>query len=251
MRGHRAWPPYHADAISLHLELLHDVVDHERARLPHKSRLFPRAALDGADHAPVPRPFLCVREMRDRIQIGRDEFAALQLVDAQLGVLDLVVVDVPVKAHHDRADVVIHLDGAPGAHVGLLVLVRRPADVGNAQQIELLLNAHLSDDVHLLASGREASLLEIRCRREAAAEDLVVLHWQAQALELLGVALSRLGGVIGHEEEALAHGPQLVQHGRDPFNEGVASPDHAVAVEDEHIHAVQQLRRRRQAPSLS
>lgn len=40
--------------------------------------------------------------MGDRIEVGGDKLAPRVLVDAQLSVLDLVVVDHPVKAHNHR-----------------------------------------------------------------------------------------------------------------------------------------------------
>ena len=47
--------------------------------------------------------------MRDGVEVGGDELAALVLVDAQLGVLDLVVVDVAVETNHHSAHVVVVL----------------------------------------------------------------------------------------------------------------------------------------------
>lgn len=45
---------------------------------------------------------LGVSEVGDGIEVGGDELAPRVLVDAQLGVLDLVVVDHPVKANNHR-----------------------------------------------------------------------------------------------------------------------------------------------------
>ena len=59
-----------------------------------------RPTLDGSNHCAIASPLLSVRQVRPRVQVGRDEMAAWVLADAQRGILDLVVVDVPVKAHH-------------------------------------------------------------------------------------------------------------------------------------------------------
>lgn len=58
------------------------------------------ATFDGTHHGAVPCPLLGVREVGLGIQVGGDEEAPRVLVDAQLGKLDLVVVDVLVEAHH-------------------------------------------------------------------------------------------------------------------------------------------------------
>jgi hypothetical protein len=47
---------------------------------------------------------LCVSEVCDCVPVCGDEEAAGVLPDAQRGVLDLVVVDVAVKAHHHGAN---------------------------------------------------------------------------------------------------------------------------------------------------
>lgn len=48
------------------------------------------------------RTDLGIGEVGDRIEVGGNELAPRVLVDAQLSVLDLVVVDHPVKAHNHR-----------------------------------------------------------------------------------------------------------------------------------------------------
>ena len=60
-------------------------------------------AFDSAHHGAVPGPLLRVGQVRLGVQVGGDEMAAWVLADAQRGVLDLVVVEVPVEAHHHRA----------------------------------------------------------------------------------------------------------------------------------------------------
>ena len=58
---------------------------------------------DGANHGAVAGPLLGVGEVRARIQVRCNEVAARILADAERRVLDLVVVQVPVKAHHHCA----------------------------------------------------------------------------------------------------------------------------------------------------
>jgi hypothetical protein len=70
--------------------------------------------------------------MRHGVQIGRDELAAGILVDTQLCVLDLVVVDLAVEAHDDRADVLVVREGVAGFELDLLARVRAAADPRNA-----------------------------------------------------------------------------------------------------------------------
>ena len=100
---------HHADPVGLQVVLGADVVDHERGRLADHRRVPAGAALDGARHGAVAGPLLRVGEVGDGVEVGGDELAALVLVDAELGVLDLVVVDVAVEAHHHGAHVVVVL----------------------------------------------------------------------------------------------------------------------------------------------
>ena len=66
------------------------------------------STFDGADHGPIAGPLLGVGEVRARVQVSRDEVAARILADAQRRVLNLVVVQVPVKAHHHRTHLRAH-----------------------------------------------------------------------------------------------------------------------------------------------
>mmetsp|Transcript_18492 Transcript_18492/g.65811 ORF Transcript_18492/g.65811 Transcript_18492/m.65811 type:complete len:272 (+) Transcript_18492:416-1231(+) len=177
-----------------------------------------------------------------RRRLRLDALAARVFVDAELRVLDLVVVDVPVEADDDGADVVVVLDDALGRHVRLLLRVRRAADVLHANKVELLLDADLADDVHLLASRGELGLLEVRGRGERAGEDLLGLHLETEAVKLFLVAGAGLRRVVRHEEDALPQRAQLVEDGGHFGDEGVSLPDDAVAVEDEDVDRVEELR---------
>lgn len=64
---------------------------------------------------------------------------------------------------------------------------------------------------------------------------------EAQGGELGLVALAALGGVVGHEEHALAGLAELLQDGRHLLDQRVPAPDDAVAVEDEHVHLMFRL----------
>ena len=69
---------------------------------------------------------------------------------------------------------------------------------------------------------------------------------QAEALELAEVARAALGGVVGDEEDRLAHLAQLLEHLRHAIDQRVTLPDHAVAVKDEDVRLVEKLRRDRE-----
>ena len=60
----------------------------------------PALTLDSANHCAIASPLLRVCQVRYCIQIGGDEVAPWVLADAERCILDLVVVDMPVKSHH-------------------------------------------------------------------------------------------------------------------------------------------------------
>jgi len=91
--------------VELELEVLH----HERRGFPNDRGLLTRATHDGAHHRVVARPFLRVGQVRHRVTVGGDELAARQLVDAELRVLNLVVVDPTVKSYHHCPHVLVNL----------------------------------------------------------------------------------------------------------------------------------------------
>mmetsp|Transcript_66392 Transcript_66392/g.209915 ORF Transcript_66392/g.209915 Transcript_66392/m.209915 type:complete len:216 (-) Transcript_66392:342-989(-) len=158
---------HHADALAVRdAVLLLEVIDHEGAWLAHDCGLLARAAPDGAHHGAVAGPLLGVGEVRDLIEVGGDKLATFVLVDAQLSVLDLVVVYVAVEADDDRTHfgVVLHLPA--GAHEWLLLAVGLRAKPRDADKVQLLADALLTYDVHLLARLTEPRLLQIGSRRE-------------------------------------------------------------------------------------
>mmetsp|Transcript_4708 Transcript_4708/g.7844 ORF Transcript_4708/g.7844 Transcript_4708/m.7844 type:complete len:255 (+) Transcript_4708:136-900(+) len=179
---------HHANLAPFQSQLIAQVVNHERTGLPHHRRLLPRASLDRTDHAPVPRPFLRIRQMRHGIRIGSDEFASGILVDAKLRILNFVVVDIPVEPHHDGAHIRIVLDHASRSHVGNLVAVLRSAEVRYADEVQFLLDAHLSDDVHFLAAFLEFGLFEVGRGGEGGGEDFFGGDVESEGVEFLLVA---------------------------------------------------------------
>mmetsp|Transcript_14372 Transcript_14372/g.30332 ORF Transcript_14372/g.30332 Transcript_14372/m.30332 type:complete len:366 (+) Transcript_14372:154-1251(+) len=233
----------HANPIALDAVLLHHVVDHQRARLADERGLAVGAPLDGAGHGAVARPLLRVGQVRHRVQVCHDELTARVFVDAKLRVLDLVVIDVAVEADDDGADVLIVRQRVAGLELHLLVGVGGAADVRHADEVELLLDANLSDNVHLLPSLLELGLLEVRRRREGRREDLLGLNVEPKRRELAEVALTALGRVVCHEEHLLASLAQHVEHRRNAINHGVALPNDTVTVKNEDVGVVKQLRR--------
>mmetsp|Transcript_8310 Transcript_8310/g.36764 ORF Transcript_8310/g.36764 Transcript_8310/m.36764 type:complete len:327 (-) Transcript_8310:103-1083(-) len=229
----------HADLILANVKLVRDVVEHERRGLTHHRRLPLGGALDRAHHAPVTGPLLRVSQVGHRVGVGRDELAPRVLADAQRGVLDLVVVDVAIEADDDCGDVRVVLHELAGGKGHLLVAIRLAAQVRNAHAVEFLQDASLANDVHLLVLG-EVDGLEVRGGGEGGGKDLLGGDLEPQAEELLEVARAGLGGVVGDEDEPLAH---LAEHGDglgDALDEGVALPDDAVAVEDERLDGINQ-----------
>lgn len=60
-----------------------------------------RCTLDSTNHGTISSPLLGICQMRFGVQIGGYEQAAWVLANAQCRILDLVVIDVAVKAHND------------------------------------------------------------------------------------------------------------------------------------------------------
>ena len=143
--------------------------------------------------------------MRHGVPVGGNELAVLVLPDAKGRVLDLVVVDLPVKADADGRDVgvVRHLDPLAQGDLGVRVL--GAAKVGNVGQGELLHDADLTDHVDLLAAvGGEVLALEVGRSGVGAAVDLLGTDVEAKGEELLEVALAALRGVVRDEDELLS-----------------------------------------------
>mmetsp|Transcript_30605 Transcript_30605/g.81528 ORF Transcript_30605/g.81528 Transcript_30605/m.81528 type:complete len:252 (-) Transcript_30605:3-758(-) len=135
----------------------------------------------------------------------------------------------------------VDLDSATGAQVGLLVLVRLATEPRHADEVQFLTDSLLADDVDLLAGLLELRLLEVCGGREGGGEDLLRLDAQAELRELGLVPGAALGGVVGHEEQGLACRAQLLQNIRDALDARVASPDNAIAIEDEDVHGVDEV----------
>mmetsp|Transcript_42330 Transcript_42330/g.75848 ORF Transcript_42330/g.75848 Transcript_42330/m.75848 type:complete len:216 (+) Transcript_42330:1191-1838(+) len=121
--------------------------------------------------------------------------------------------------------------------INLLIGVRRSPNVVHTNQIQLLADANLPNDVHLLVLG-EVIGLKICSSGVGGRVDLVGLNVQAQAQELLQIPSTGLGGVVGDKEQLLALRLEEVQGLWDTVNEGVPLPDHPIAVKHEAVGVV-------------
>mmetsp|Transcript_33356 Transcript_33356/g.111310 ORF Transcript_33356/g.111310 Transcript_33356/m.111310 type:complete len:221 (-) Transcript_33356:45-707(-) len=131
---------------------------------------------------------------------------------------------------------------APGLECDLLARVAATSDPRHPDHVELLLDANLADDVHLLAALLELGLLQVGGGGKRGGEDLFGLRLlQSERLELAKVALPGLGRVVCDEEDLLARRTQHCQDGRHLVDERVALPDDAVAVKDEDVDLVEQV----------
>lgn len=143
--------------------------------------------------------------MGDGIEIGGDELTTGVLVNAELSILNLVIVDVTVKANDDGTDIMVMIQSTPLVHVGLLSSIIWTTNVRYADEVELLRDADLTNDVDLLAGGLEVGLLEIGGCGEAGGEDFFGLGIQAEIEEFLKITRTTLCGIVGDEKYALAH----------------------------------------------
>mmetsp|Transcript_72412 Transcript_72412/g.121329 ORF Transcript_72412/g.121329 Transcript_72412/m.121329 type:complete len:344 (-) Transcript_72412:101-1132(-) len=176
--------------------------------------------------------------MRHGIGVGGDEHAAGVFVDAQLRGLDLVVVEVAIEANHDSRHVLVMIQRQARRQLHHFASIRGASDVLDAHQVKLLLDANLTNDVDLLVL-REVNGLQISGRCVRRRVDLIGLHLQAQAQELLQIPRAGLRRVVCHEEHLLAHRLQHLQRLGHALDQAVPLPDHTVAVEHEHIRLVQ------------
>ena len=140
--------------------------------------------------------------MRHSVGVCRDEHATRVLADAKRRVLDLVVVDVAIKTNDNRPDILVVVHQLTTRQRDLLASVRFTTNVLDADAVEFLQDARLSDDIRLLL---EIDRFQIRRRGEGRRKDFLGVHFQSQRLELLRVPGSRLGGVVRHEDQSLAH----------------------------------------------
>ena len=77
-------------------------------------------------------------ELKTQEALKAAKTEALELVDAELRVLDLMVVDLAVEADDDRADVLVVRQRVARLELDLLARVRAAADPRHANQVELL-----------------------------------------------------------------------------------------------------------------
>lgn len=142
--------PNHADSCSIETVLVHDIVNHQRRGLTYNNRLSASAASYCPHHRAVSGPLLLVCEVHHGVRVRSDKQTALVQTEAQLGVLDLVVIDVGIETYNNCADVRVVLHPTAGRRVHPFVCIGRPACVRNSEQVQLLANAVLSNDVRLL-----------------------------------------------------------------------------------------------------
>mmetsp|Transcript_6169 Transcript_6169/g.11269 ORF Transcript_6169/g.11269 Transcript_6169/m.11269 type:complete len:255 (+) Transcript_6169:140-904(+) len=179
---------HHANLPPFQSQLIAQVVNHKRTGLPHHRRLLPRASLNRTDHAPIPRPFLRIRQMRHGIRIGSNKLASGILIDAKLRILNFVVVDMPIKSHHDGANIRIVIDLTSRSHIGDLPTVLGSTKVRHANEVQFLLDSHLSDDVHFFTTLLEFGLFEVGRGGEGGGKDFLGGHVEAEGIEFLLVA---------------------------------------------------------------
>ena len=143
-----------------------------------------------------------------------------------------------VEADDDRSDVLLELEvahaGCPVVGGGLVANTRAlDAHLG-----EFFLDAVHAHDVGLLV---EVAGFEVNGRRVAGGEELVHLRFVAEFLEFLHELFSRFGGVVGREDNLLAHLPQFVQGLGHPGNRVVVDIKNSIAVREDVIEATQEL----------
>mmetsp|Transcript_7340 Transcript_7340/g.10706 ORF Transcript_7340/g.10706 Transcript_7340/m.10706 type:complete len:350 (-) Transcript_7340:183-1232(-) len=230
----------HADTALVELELISEVINHEGTRLSDHSGFLPSASLNGANHGTVSSPFLCVSEMGHGIRVGGDEFAAWIFVDAKLGRLDLVIVDMTIESNDDGPYVLIVIELSSGSHIRHLVVIKGSSDPGHIDEIELFADSDFSNDVHLLSSLLKFSLLEVRRSSEGGGEDLLGRNIESKRVEFFLVPRTGFGGVVGDEEHLLSGCAELGESLGDSVNEGISAPDDAVAVEDEYVNSAEE-----------
>mmetsp|Transcript_34892 Transcript_34892/g.81597 ORF Transcript_34892/g.81597 Transcript_34892/m.81597 type:complete len:335 (+) Transcript_34892:48-1052(+) len=233
--------PDHADSGSiLDVEFLLQVLDHEGGRLPNNMCLHTGASFHCADHRAVASPLLGICEVCDSVKVGGNELAPWKLIQAELRILQLGVVDVPVKANNDCTDVLINIHLAAWAHVHGHVLEALATNPWDIDQVELLADSPLANDVYSLASCLEVGLLQVSCGSEGGRENLLWWNIEAKGCKFALVARSALGGVVGDEEAFLASLAQLVQHIANTWNQGITAPNDTITIKDEDVNPIQE-----------
>lgn len=129
----------------------------------------------------------------------------------------------------------------------------------DALLLELLLEALHANDVNLLVLGHLHDCRYVHRRRVCGSKDLILRavtpmnagesSWgcgthdvglQPQLVELLLVALARLGRVVRDEEYALLVRAQEAEHLGDTFDHAIALPEHSVAIKEPCVVLVKQ-----------
>mmetsp|Transcript_9118 Transcript_9118/g.19474 ORF Transcript_9118/g.19474 Transcript_9118/m.19474 type:complete len:242 (+) Transcript_9118:525-1250(+) len=183
--------------------------------------------------------------MRHGIRIRGDELAPRILINTKLSILNFVIVDISIESHNHGPNIRIVVQLAPRPHIRFLPPVFRSTKVVYPNQIQLLLNAHLSDHVYLLPRVLELGLLEVRRRGEGGREDFLGGDvGEAEGVEFLFVAGAGFGGVVGDEVHFFAEGAEFGECFGDSFDDGVSPPNNAIAIENENIHIGKEILRR-------
>ena len=177
------------------------------------------------------------------VEIGGNELAARQFIQAQLSILQLVVVDMPIKANNHRTHIMVNVNPASRTHIWGLVLVSFSAQPRDTHQVKLFRDTFLTNDVDLFPSILELRLLQVCSRCKRGWKDLLRLNVQPQRGELGLVAGTAFGWVVRHKEQFFAALFEVFNHLRDPWNYRVTSPDHTIAIKNENVHVVQKKAR--------
>merc|ERR1719183_1545634 len=214
----------HTNSVSVQVLLLSNIIDHKGAWFTNEVRFDTCAALNRSNHASVACPFLRIGEVSYSIQVGGNEFAVFILVDAELGVLNLVVIYVSVKTNNNSTDVFIMVELSTGDHVGLLALVFRPSDVWNTDEVKLVTDSNLPNDVDLLTlfSLQKLALFKICSSGKRRREYFFSCNVEPQRIELFLISGTALRAVIRNKETLLSSLPQLVQSFRDIIDQRIA-----------------------------
>ena len=213
---------HHTDSRPFEAQFRAQIVDHKWRWLPHYSWFLSGASLDSPDHAAVPGPLLSVRQMGDCIEIGGNELASRIFVDAQLSILDLVVVNVTIKANNDGPHIMVVFEEITRAHFGLFALILRATNPWNLNHIQFFADTNFAHDIDLLPCILKVCLFQIGCSCKARTKDFFGRNVQTEAIKLLFVSGSGFGGVIRHEEHFFTQSTKLRESFGNPWDEGIA-----------------------------
>jgi hypothetical protein len=90
----------------------------------------------------------------------------------------------------------------------------RSANILHALTLELLFDPRLPNYINFLIDGKLDDALDVDCGRVGRAKDLINLGGDPEAIELLLVGTSGLGGVVGDEDYLLAYFSRSVESSR-------------------------------------